>query len=51
MYVKVIGSRVVKQNKKALKVPDMQMMVGQGKSKVSELMLKLETPRKYISFK
>jgi len=51
MYVKVIGSRVVKQKNKALKVPDMQMMVGQGKSKVSGLMLKLETPKKYISFK
>jgi hypothetical protein len=26
-------------------------MVGQGKSQVSNLMLKIETPRKYISFK
>ena len=26
-------------------------MVGQGKKQVSSLMLKLETPRKYISFK
>lgn len=26
-------------------------MVGQGKKQVSSLMLKLETPKKYISFK
>ena len=26
-------------------------MVGQGKKQVSSLLLKLETPRKYISFK
>lgn len=26
-------------------------MVGQGKRQVSSLMLKLETPKKYISFK
>ena len=26
-------------------------MVGQGKRQVSNLMLKLETPKKYISFK
>lgn len=29
----------------------MEEMVGKGKRQVSSLMLKLETPKKYISFK
>lgn len=51
----MMNGRVVMSNGRTLKnTPTLVMteeMVGQGKKQITNLMLKLETPKKYISFK
>ena len=48
MRVRMINGRVIKPTPK---ITISAVMVGKGKSEVRDLTLKLETPRKYISFR
>lgn len=53
--ISMMNGRVAMTNGRTLKkTPTLVMteeMVGQGKKQITNLMLKLETPKKYISFK
>lgn len=53
--ISMMNGRVAMTNGRTLKnIPSVAMteeMVGQGKKQITNLMLKLETPKKYISFK
>ena len=55
MKCSMMKGRVTMSNGKVSNAKPMyeftEEMVGQGKKQVSSLLLKLETPRKYISFK
>lgn len=55
MKVSMINGRIGVSNNRVLNIPTVAVikeeMVGQGKKQVSTLMLKMETPKKYISFK
>jgi hypothetical protein len=48
MHVRIVKGRVVKSPPKITITPS---MVGKGKSDVRDLTLKIETPRKYVSFR
>lgn len=50
--VAMSNNRVIMSNRDIVNTPTLtEEMVGQGKKQITNLMLKLETPKKYISFK
>lgn len=55
MKVSMMNGHIKVSNSRVSNVPSVAViteeMVGQGKKQVSTLMLKIETPKKYISFK